>query len=74
MSKENKALLKLAKRLRIEIVELDRMTTDLPEVDIHVDLDYQAARLRTIADRLRKIAKDADDAGTNIHGGGTGED
>jgi len=59
------------KRLIDEIIELEKLATDLPEVRIQADLEYQTQRLRRIIKRLKKIA---DQPSTDIHGGGTGED
>ena len=47
---------------------LDRLALDVSEIRIAVDADYQAERLRLLIKQLRDIA------GTQIHGGGTGND
>ena len=48
--------------------KLRKFETDLGEVVIGVDLDYQRERLKKILDDAEK-----DMASTQIHGGGTGK-
>ena len=65
--KQEKIIQKLEKVLDKAHRELEAVSTDLPETKIGVDLDYQAERIKKVADDLKK-------AGTLIHGGGTGND
>jgi hypothetical protein len=58
-------------RLINEIIELEKLATDIPEIQLPTDAEYQAQRLRRIIKRLKKIDDQSD---VLIHGGGTGED
>ena len=62
------------------IHEMRCLETDLREVTLQVDAEFQAERLRRITDSLShavfdtESTKTKDGPRTNIHGGGTGED
>lgn len=60
MSKKQKELKRITKELR-------KFHTDLGEVTVMADLDWQV-------ERLGQIVEDLENASTLIHGGGTGHE
>ena len=57
----------ITKQIDSVIEGLEKICTDLPEVTICVDAEFQAKRLEKEIEKLKT-------ARTNIHGGGTGND
>ena len=55
------------KKIEKLVKELRKLETDLREVQVQADMDFQA-------DRLKKITDDLEKASTQIHGGGTGNE
>ena len=58
---------KIARQIDKARKDLQAIITDLSEVTVLADIDFQAAR-------IKKVKEDLDKASTQIHGGGTGNE
>lgn len=61
----------MSDKLQQVIIELEKLSTDLREVKIVADMEFQATRLDK---QIRKLKELGDRPAPAIHGGGTGDD